>query len=86
MTQATKPRVTIFATGGTIAGDSESNTDTLYYDSANLGIDSLLAAVPEIHDVADVIGEQFLNVGSHEIRNVDLLSLAKKIQYQFEND
>ena len=86
MTQSSKPRVTIYATGGTIAGGSDSNTDTLYYDAGNLGIDSLLAAVPEIHDIAEVTGEQFLNVGSHEIRGIDLLNLAKKIQYQFEND
>ena len=86
MTQSSKPRVTIYATGGTIAGGSDSNTDTLYYAAGNLGIDSLLAAVPEIHDIAEVTGEQFLNVGSHEIRGIDLLNLAKKIQYQFEND
>ena len=86
MTQSNKPRVTIFATGGTIAGGSDSSTDTLYYDSGNLGIDALLAAVPEIHDIAEVSGEQLLNVGSHEIRGTDLLNLAKKIQYQFEHD
>lgn len=86
MTHLTKPRVTIFATGGTIAGGSASNTDTLYYDAGNLGIDSLLAAVPEVHEVAEVTGEQLLNVGSHEIRSVDLLTLAKKIQHQFDND
>lgn len=86
MASSNKPRVTIFATGGTIAGGSDSNTDTLYYDAGNLGIDSLLAAVPEIHNIAEVTGEQLLNVGSHEIRGIDLLNIAEKIQYQFEHD
>lgn len=86
MTTSGKPRVTIFATGGTIAGGSESNTDTLYYDAGNLGVDALLAAVPEIHDIATVTGEQFLNVGSHEIKATDLLRLAQKIRHQFEHD
>ncbi|PID46868.1 MAG: L-asparaginase [Proteobacteria bacterium] len=86
MTQQRKPRVTIFATGGTIAGGSDSNTDTLYYSSGDIGIDSLLAAVPEVHDIASITGEQLLNVGSHEVRNCDLLTLAKKIHHQFVND
>lgn len=86
MPQLRKPRVIILATGGTIAGGSDSKTDTLYYDSGNVGIDSLLEAVPEIHDVAEVSGEQLLNVGSHEIRNKDLLALADRIRSIFEND
>jgi len=86
MTQPVKPRITIYATGGTIAGGATSNTDTLYYESGSVKIDTLLAAVPEIHQLATVSGEQLLNVGSHEIRGADLLSLAAKIQYQFEND
>jgi len=83
---ATLPRVKIYATGGTIAGASKSNTDTLFYQAGSIGIQGLLDAVPEIHSLADISGEQFLNVGSHEVRSCDLLKLTKLIQAQLDDD
>ena len=80
------PRVKIYATGGTIAGASKSNTDNLYYQAGSIGIQGLLDAVPEIHSIAEVSGEQFLNVGSHEVRSQDLLTLSKLIQQQLDDD
>lgn len=77
------PRVTIYATGGTIAGGSTSNTDLLFYTSGSFGIDALLEAVPEARQYADITGEQLLNVGSHEIRSRDLLELSKRVNQQF---
>lgn len=79
------PKVKIYATGGTIAGASDSNTDNLHYQAGSIGIQGLLDAVPEIHRTADVSGEQFLNVGSHEVRAQDLLKLSKLIQQQLDN-
>lgn len=84
--EAKLPKVKIYATGGTIAGASESNTDNLHYQAASIGIQGLLDAVPEIHSIADVSGEQFLNVGSHEVRAQDLLTLSKLIQHQLDDD
>ena len=84
--KAQPPRVKIFATGGTIAGASQSNTDNLHYQAGSIGIQGLLDAVPEIHSIAEVTGEQFLNVGSHEVRSQDLLKLSKLIQQQFDDD
>lgn len=78
------PKVKIYATGGTIAGASKSNTDNLHYQAGSIGIQGLLDAVPEIHRIAEVSGEQFLNVGSHEIRSQDLLKLSKLIQEQLD--
>ena len=80
------PKVKIYATGGTIAGASDSNTDNLFYQAASIGIQGLLDAVPEIHDLAEVSGAQFLNVGSHEIRAKDLLTLSKLIQHQLDSN
>lgn len=80
------PRVKIYATGGTIAGASASNTDNLHYQAGSIGVQGLLDAVPEIHSIADVSGEQFLNVGSHEIRSQDLLALSKLIQRQLDDN
>lgn len=85
-TAAKRPKIKIYATGGTIAGASSSNTDNLFYQAGSIGIQGLLDAVPEIHEVAEVTGEQFLNVGSHQVTAKDLLTLSKIIQQQLEDD
>lgn len=55
------PNVRILAVGGTIAGTAASSTQASY-KADQLGVDTLIAAVPEIKNVADVKGEQFLNI------------------------
>lgn len=79
------PKIKIYATGGTIAGASSSNTDNLHYQAGSIGIQGLLDAVPEIHTIAEVSGEQFLNVGSHEVTSKDLVALSHKIQQQLDD-
>lgn len=74
----TKPKVTILATGGTIAGSAASNTDTTGYTAGAIGIDVLIKAVPEMSDIAKVSGEQIVNVDSNEIDTKVLLTLAHK--------
>lgn len=79
---ADKPGVTIYATGGTIAGSSKSNTDTTDYTSGDIGVQQLLDAVPELEDVATVTGEQIANTGSSNIDQAILLKLSKAINKQ----
>lgn len=74
-----KPGVAIYATGGTIAGSSKSNTDTTNYKAGSLGVDVLINAVPELKDVATVSGEQISNVASGDISQAILLKMAKSI-------
>lgn len=74
-----KPGVRIYATGGTIAGTAQSNTNTTDYKAGSLGIDILLNAVPEIRNVANVSGEQIANVASGNITSGILLTIAKAI-------
>lgn len=74
-----KPGVTVYATGGTIAGASKSSTDTTNYKAGSLGVETLLTAVPELNDVATVSGEQIANVSSANITPAVLLRLAKSI-------
>lgn len=75
----TLPGVTIYATGGTIAGSSASNTDTTNYKAGSIGVETLIAAVPEMKKVANVSGEQIANVASNDIDSTILLKLAKAI-------
>ena len=74
-----KPGVTIYATGGTIAGASKSNTDTTGYQPGALGVEVLINAVPEMKEVATISGEQIANVGSFDMNTEVLLKLAKSI-------
>jgi L-asparaginase len=74
-----KPGVTIYATGGTIAGSSKSTTDTTNYTAGTLGVQTLIDAVPELKNVATITGEQISNVGSFDLGESILLKLSKTI-------
>lgn len=74
-----KPNVVILGTGGTIAGKAASNTEMTGYKAGELGIQTLIDAVPEIADVANVSGEQFCNIGSFDMTNDIWLKLAKRV-------
>ncbi|MCS4510637.1 asparaginase [Xylophilus ampelinus] len=78
-TPARKPRIALLATGGTIAGAAASATSTSAYTSAVTGVDALLAAVPQIADLAAVHGEQVLQIGSESFDNARLLTLARRV-------
>lgn len=84
--QTALPNIKILATGGTIAGSSESNTDVTGYKAGALGIDVLINAVPEMKKVADISGEQIANVGSPDIDNAVLLKLANRINELLSSD
>ncbi len=80
------PNIKILATGGTIAGSSTSNTDVTSYTAGALGIDTLINAVPEMKEVANVSGEQIANVGSPDVDNAVLLKLGKRINELLASD
>ncbi|MBN1824633.1 MAG: asparaginase [Candidatus Eisenbacteria bacterium] len=73
-----KPRVVILATGGTIAGRSVSAVEGTYRP-AELPVEELLAAVPEIDGLARVTGEQLCQVASQDM-TVDLwIRIARRV-------
>ncbi|RDW89284.1 putative asparaginase [Coleophoma cylindrospora] len=76
---ATLPNVTIFATGGTIAGSSSSTTATTGYTAGAVGILTLINAVPEILNISNVAGVQISNVGSEDVTSSLLLDMSKQI-------
>ena len=76
--QQRKPNVVILATGGTIAGAGATGTQSAYKSGA-VGIDTMVAAVPGIADLATIKGEQIANVGSQDMSFAILLSVAKRI-------
>ncbi|PIK25501.1 type II asparaginase [Bacillus pumilus] len=78
--------IKVLATGGTIAGASDSDTDTTGYKSGSLGIDKVIASVPQLKDIANVTGEQVANVGSENVNNALLLKLAKRVNQLLNDD
>ena len=71
--------VTILATGGTIAGSGASSTTTVGYTAATVGVQRLIAAVPELAKVANVSGEQVFQIASENMTNEHWLTLAKRV-------
>lgn len=59
--------VVILATGGTIAGAGASAANSATYQAAKLGVDKLIAGVPELADIANVRGEQVMQIASESI-------------------
>ncbi|MCA1248683.1 type II asparaginase [Massilia sp. MS-15] len=73
------PRVSILATGGTIAGTGATSTTTVGYTAATVGVQALIAAVPEIAKVASISGEQVFQIASENMGNEHWLVLAKRV-------
>lgn len=75
---AAKPNVYILATGGTIAGTGKSATAS-GYTAGQVAIESLIEAVPEMKNLANITGEQIVNIGSQDMNDEVWLTLAKRI-------
>ena len=68
----------ILATGGTIAGAGENETQP-GYTSGQVSIESMIAAVPGIGRLAQVSGEQLANVGSQDMTFAIMIELSGRI-------
>ncbi|MBS0883739.1 type II asparaginase [Pantoea sp. JGM49] len=79
------PNVKIFATGGTISGGSASKTDTTKYQDGQFNVDALINALPDIKTIANVTGEQVVNVSSEDVDSPTLLKLSAAINRSLED-
>lgn len=82
---ANLPKIHILATGGTIAGSGQSATNT-NYTAGQVAISSLLDAVPEINNIAQVTGEQIVSIGSQDMNDQVWLTLANRINELLAGD
>jgi L-asparaginase len=73
-----KPHIVVLATGGTIAGAAASDVQARY-TSGQVGVQQLLAAVPQVKDLATLTGEQVSNIGSQDMNDEVWLKLARRI-------
>lgn len=75
---AAKPNIHVLATGGTIAGTANSTVAT-NYTPAQVAIGALLDEVPELCDIANVTGEQVVQIASQDMTDEIWLTLAKRV-------
>lgn len=77
--EAKKSNIVVIGTGGTIAGAGASSANLGAYQAAVVAVDKIIAAVPEIQNIANVKGEQIFQIGSHNFTNERLLQLARRV-------
>jgi L-asparaginase len=75
---AALPNIVVLATGGTIAGAAASDVQA-GYTSGQVGVEQLLAAVPQAKKLANLRGEQISNIGSQDMNDEVWLKLAKRV-------
>ena len=80
------PLVWVLSTGGTISGKGAASTSLAEYKSGALLGEELVAAVPEITQVATVKVEQIANVSSTDITIAHWLTLANRINAIYAED
>ena len=78
VTAQDQPRIVVLATGGTIAGAAASDVQARY-TSGQVGVEQLLAAVPQVKEIATLRGEQVSNIGSQDMNDEVWLKLARRI-------
>ena len=72
------PNVVVLATGGTIAGAAASDVQA-GYTSGQVGVEQLLAAVPQAKKLANLRGEQISNIGSQDMNDEVWIKLATRV-------
>src|SRR5262245_64500270 len=73
---AQKARITILATGGTIAGAGDASD--YGYKAGAFKVEDLIKAVPQLKDLAQLQGEQVASIGSQDMNDRVWLDLAHR--------
>ena len=83
-----KPRISIVATGGSIAGVGPNRLDYILYPELgeHITIQQSLDRIPEASDIAQISAEDLVSVGSTAIGPEEWLRLAQRINALLESD
>ena len=79
-------RLLLLATGGTIAGCADDSATLNDYTAGVLGGDALLAALPQLQDLATITVEQVANVDSADLLFEHWRALVARIRAAFAAD
>lgn len=83
-----KPRISIVATGGSIAGVGPDRLDFILYPELgeHITIEQSLDRIPEARDIASISAEDLVSVGSTAIGPEEWLRLAQRIKALLSSD
>ena len=81
---AQKPDIHILATGGTIAGTGTA-AGASNYTAGQVAVSALIEAVPQLQEIADITGEQVVNIGSQDMSDEVWLILAERVNDLLED-
>lgn len=73
------PNIKILATGGTIAGSAGSATQMTGYKAGAIGIQTLIDAVPQMQEYANITGEQVCKISSNNMTDDIWLLVGKRV-------
>jgi L-asparaginase len=76
--EARMKNIAIIATGGTISGAGESESEAKYA-SAKITVNSIIASVPNISKLANIQSEQLLQMGSENMNDETWIKIAKRV-------
>lgn len=74
-----KANIVVIGTGGTIAGQGKTASNTSAYLCSVLGIDDILSAIPQASSLANLRAEQLLQTGSENFGNAQLLAIGQRV-------
>jgi L-asparaginase len=82
------PRIAVIGTGGTISGVGKDKLDFYEYGTSGrfMHVEELIAGVPELARVADIVPIRYKNVGSTEIGPSEWLALLRIINDTVHGD
>jgi len=83
---AAKPRISVLATGGTIAGAAPVATQTIGYQAAVLPVGEVLASVPDLGRIADIHGEQVVQIASENMNPDIWMRIARRCEDLLSRD
>jgi L-asparaginase len=78
MPERALPVIAVLATGGTIAG-AQADATSAGYKAGSFSVDDLLAAVPQLANIAEIRAEQVANVGSQNMTHAVWRALAERV-------
>ena len=77
-------KIVVLATGGTIAGQAAHAGEGVAYQAAQIGVESLLNAIPGLHEILDadtLQGEQIAQLNSKDMDFATWQTLAQRCAY-----
>lgn len=82
---ATRPSVVLIGTGGTIAGNASSPDQSIRYKPASIGIDAIVASIPELSERYRIKTVQAFQIGSYDLTPSHWLELRAIVEQSLDD-